>query len=247
MRQRTVQVVGEARLGADAIEAVRREMRGIHGARQAMDVGMEMLARFVEGGATGQDDVCRFQQHTLALQQLRRCELERGQLVHAVVDERAGIEVLDERQRHGRVEPRQRLSEQARGQEVGDERLQRRHLVVVEPRRGHRRERREHLDTFGLANGLQPGHALREDGLLDEEDIELPGQPREQVLRPLEHEAPAQMGKHDQGYPARRARGQERGQGVGRGRMHRRLRQSGWEVARCGKRHSPRDEAHACP
>ncbi len=85
-----------------------REVGGVDAAREAVHGRMQVALRAIQARPAGEDEVGPLQQRVLALRELSRRMEERGQLVHAVVDDRAGLEVAEQRQRHRRVEPRDR-------------------------------------------------------------------------------------------------------------------------------------------
>ena len=144
------------------------------------------------------DEVGALQQRGLALAHLARRVLERRQLVHAVVDDRARRQVAEQRQRHRRVEPDDVVVDPVVGQIAADQRLQRRQLIVVEAAGVDRRVRRAAPRRPGTASSLETGRAARVHRLLDDDDVEVAREAREQVLRPLEDEFPAQMGEDDE-------------------------------------------------
>ena len=72
-----------------------------------MHVGMAVALGAIQAGAAGKHQVGDLQQQRiLALQQLLRRILECGELIHAIVDDQARVQFLQQRQRHRRVEPR---------------------------------------------------------------------------------------------------------------------------------------------
>ena len=139
-----------------------------------------------------------FSSARLALAHLPRRVLERGQLVHAVVDDRARVQLAEQRQRHRRVEPDQVVVDQLVGEVAADHRLQRRELVVVEAAGLDRRVRAQHLDALARRRALEIGRAAGVHRLLDEDDVVVAGEPRQQVLRTLEDELPAQVREDDE-------------------------------------------------
>ena len=108
-------------------------MRGVDAAGKTVHVLVAMLFRFIEAGAAGKNHVGAAQQGGLALLQLSRRHLEGGKLIHAVIDNGAGIEAGQQRQRHRRIEPHQRLFIVL--QQRGEQSLQHGDLAVMEARR----------------------------------------------------------------------------------------------------------------
>ena len=71
-----------------------------------MHVRVQVALGFVQARAAGEHELApRLISARLALAQLARRALERRQLVHAVVDDGARLQLLQQRQRHRRVEP----------------------------------------------------------------------------------------------------------------------------------------------
>ena len=147
----------EARPGDRALELVRalhrcgvgrrparRVVLGIDGAGQAEDVRIGIALGFVEARPAGDDEIGALQQRGLALAHLARRALERGELVHAVVDDRARIQSLQERQRHRRVEPHAIPVEAFTAHRIAHELAHDRELIVVEAGGADGRVRPQH-------------------------------------------------------------------------------------------------------
>jgi len=66
---------------------------------------MAPLPRRVHAGSASKNEVSAGDQLLLLLLEPRRCELERGQLVHYVVDDQIGLQQVDELHDCGRVQP----------------------------------------------------------------------------------------------------------------------------------------------
>ena len=138
---------------------------------------MELALGFVEAGASGQDDVGALEQRGLALAHLARGILEGRELVHAVVDDGAGLQVSQQRQRHRRVEPGHVVGDLVALEIRREQRLERRQLVVVEPRSVDRRVRAQDLQTGLRLGPFEERGAVGAHRFLDEDHVEVPRQP----------------------------------------------------------------------
>ena len=101
---------GPAR-GADRHLAGLREMGAVDTGREGIDVGVQMLLRFIQAVSAGEDHIRRGDQLLLQGTQGRRGEAEIRQLVHAVIDDGRGLDVPRDRQHHGRVVPEYRTDD----------------------------------------------------------------------------------------------------------------------------------------
>ena len=100
----------------------------------------------IQALATGENKIGRFQQLCLALCQFRRCVLERGQLVHAIVNNRDRLQMAAPFKHHRRVVPREILADIVCFEKLVEERQgQVRH---------HLRDRGEH----GRDVAVEPAH-----------------------------------------------------------------------------------------
>ena len=82
--------------------STRRRRRARNASRSTLlgkevDVAMAFAARFVKARAAAEHDVRDAQQRVLALHELSRRALERRELVHAIVDDEARLELLQQR------------------------------------------------------------------------------------------------------------------------------------------------------
>src|SRR5688572_16724259 len=75
----------------------------------------------IQAVTTCKHEIRSREQGTFALYQLPRCSQKQRQLVHAVVDDDAGLHSLHDRQRHGRVEPEHGLQNAPLLQELGEQ------------------------------------------------------------------------------------------------------------------------------
>ncbi len=197
-RDPALQRVGALHRGGVGRRAPERIVLGVDRARHAQHVRIRVALGLVQAWAAGDDEVGALQQRGLALAHLARRALECRELVHAVVDDRARRELAEHRQRHRRVEPDEIVVDQVVGEVAGDHRLERRELVVVEAPVLDRRVRAQHLDSLARRRALEIGGAARVHRLLDEDDVVVARQPRQQVLRPLEDELPTQVREDDE-------------------------------------------------
>ena len=186
-------LVGGVRLPAPGGGEMRRVDRG----GEAGDARVPAALGLVQAAATGEDQVGARQQVALQLDQPRRGAAEGGELIHAVIDGQVGMQMAGEFQRHRRVEPGNHRPPGLAGQQAieqfplgGDNGIRRQAL---------RQQRHGDGNALGCLMGVQPGgDAGAEQRFLQEDHRMRPGGPRQQVLRPLEHEIPAQMGQAQQ-------------------------------------------------
>jgi hypothetical protein len=82
-----------------------REVGRVDARWEEPDARVAVPLRLVEAAPADEDEIRALEELGLALGELRRRARERGQLVHAVVDDRAWREALRQRQRHRGVEP----------------------------------------------------------------------------------------------------------------------------------------------
>jgi hypothetical protein len=82
--------------------------------------------------------------------------------------------------------------------QILEQHLQRRQLVVMKSRRGNPRVRHAHRQVRLDALRFESCGTLAETRLLDEEDAVVVREAGHQVLRSLEDEFPAQVGKDDE-------------------------------------------------
>ena len=180
-----------------------REVRGVDRGRKGVDVAVEFALGLEEAVPAREDRVGPGDQRRLALAQPRVGEAEGGELVHAVVDDRRGAEMIGEAQHHRRVEPQHRIG----GHRGGDEHVEqlaqpRLDLRRIPPVR-HARPEHDHV-IIGEGMVLEIGErVIAGDVLFPEEHPPFRGEPLHQMLRPLRDEIPPQVRKADQ----RRRRG----------------------------------------
>ena len=175
------------------------EVGGVDAARKAVHARVPVLLGPVQAGPAGEHQVRLLEQHVLALHQLARRVLEERQLVHAVVDDPARLQLGGQRHGHRRVEPDPVVGDLRRLHRFGDEALQHRDVVVVEAGGRRRHVRPPHLHPIGGREPLQPLLGLAHHRLFDEDHSPALGQTGQQVLRPLVDEVPAEVGKDEQG------------------------------------------------
>jgi len=174
------------------------EMLVVHAAGKAVDAAVAVLLGPVEAGPTGEHQVGILEQRVLALHQLSRRVLEQRQLVHAVVDDAARIQAGSQRDGHGRVEPDPVIAELFLPHRVHHEALQHGDVVVMEARRGTGDVGPPYLDVGGGRETLQALLGFSGHRLLDEHHAPALGQARQQVLRTLVDEVPAQVRENDE-------------------------------------------------
>ena len=97
-------------LGLNIAGAASSEMRYVNGRGKGMDIAVAVALRFVQTLAACKDQVSTFEQSRIAVQQSRVREPEGGQFIHAVVDDRGGIDMLGEREHYLCIEPREQMS-----------------------------------------------------------------------------------------------------------------------------------------
>ncbi len=167
------------------------KMHGIHAARKAMHCRMPIAFGAIQARPAGKHHVGELQQGTLPLQQLLGRIAKRRQFVHAVVDDGVRRELVHQRQRHGRVEPDSIIADLFLLQQLREQLLQHRDLLIVKTLRcyggmgtahSHVRRRFIHLQR----HTARPRHRL-----FEKVDFIFLGQPSEQVLGSLKNEVPA--------------------------------------------------------
>ena len=178
------------------------EVGTVHAGGEGVDVGVPAALGLVQAVAAGEHHVGQAHQIALQLLQPLRRELEGGEFVHAVVnDRRRGFgDVAGELQHHGRVVPGDRLLHAALGDQPVEQAADRLgHLLGRQALRQHRRHHRH----ARLVVTLQPRRRVgRRHGLLEHDDLLGLGEAGHQVLGPLEHELPTQVGEADEGVAA---------------------------------------------
>ena len=192
-RQRVLQRGRCLGMLAVQIEIGGREMRDVHRAGEAMNVGVQPAARFIQRRPAGEHLRRFFQQCRFTLAQLPRCVLEGRQLVHAVVHQAGWCEALGQRQCHRCVQPGNIDKQAARAQCRVQQGLQQPELVVVETGCSHGRAGHQHGQARRNLAHFQVRRPLAVDGLFHIDHAPPPGQPRQQLLRPLEDKIPAQV------------------------------------------------------
>ena len=175
-----------------AVVAVQRllEVHGVDAAGETMRIRMALALGLEQAGAACKDQVGPRQQGRFTLQQLLGRMLERGQLVHAIVDHQAGVQGRQQRQRHRRIKPDDGVVGR---RDLAHQRLQRGQLVVMKTGRLHRRTRLADGHVGRRGGQLEPAGALFPHGLFDEYHMVELRQARQQLLRPLIDKIPAQM------------------------------------------------------
>ena len=172
------------------------EMIAVDRGREAVDVRMAALLRFVEAGASGEDEVRSADQLALEIEQALGREAELRQLVHAVVDDRARVEVAREAEHHRRVIPGEQRPRANADMRV-EQALQRRLApLIVQPFRKVRGSHADVREILGLPN-LQEWRFASADvhRLFPIDHRHGPGEAAHQMLRPLEDEVPPQVRK----------------------------------------------------
>ena len=89
------------------IGAVERllEVNQIDTAREAIDVRMSLAFGAIKTGTAGKDEISEFQQGIFPLKHLFWRIFESGKFIHAVVNHEGRIQLLQQRESHGRIEP----------------------------------------------------------------------------------------------------------------------------------------------
>jgi hypothetical protein len=153
--------------------------------------------------AAREDDVGCTKQRRLARRQVRRCEPEVRELVHAVVDDGDGVELPEHCGRdHRRIEPMNSMVEAA-----GEQRMLTERALQV---RQYRRALRIDVQLLRVIQHRHDAHDVRirfahcdarlasvRQRLFDEGDAMMSGEPDEDLLRPLPDEVPAQVAMSD--------------------------------------------------
>ncbi|RYD26459.1 MAG: hypothetical protein EOP89_06985, partial [Lysobacteraceae bacterium] len=165
---------------------------------ECVDVAVPFALGLVQTVTTGKDEISHSKQPRFALQQGRVRKAERGQFVHAVIDDRRSVEMLGERHHHRRVEPEQRLRANARRDEHVEQLAQPcLDLVWVPPVRQARTKRDDAVRRERMMFKIRQ-RVIARDVLFPEEHRLVLREPLHQMLRPLGHEIPAKMRKADQ-------------------------------------------------
>lgn len=182
------------------------EVRCVYARREAEEVRVPVLAPRVEAVASGEHDIGASERAGLGLHEFGRGVGEERQLVHRVEHEHVGAEVLGERKRQGRVEPRVVAAQVVRGGELVQQRAQGLGLRAAKAVARRGRVRPRHLDARRRTAERPEGGAVGGDRLLDEQDRAGARHAREQVLGALVDEVPAQVGEDDERSGGRRSR-----------------------------------------
>ena len=188
-RMRDRRLVGRLVEGATR----RAEVVGVDARREHVHVVVPLRLRAVEAHAAREDDVRAPQKLGLALDELGGRVRERLQLVHAVPDDCARLEVDGERRRHRRVVPEHVVVHLAADEQLVEERLL--HRVDLVAPETFRDPRHGDGDTRRRLAQLEPelaGHRL-----LEEEDAALTRPAAHQMLRALPNEVPPKVGQDD--------------------------------------------------
>ena len=162
-----------------------------------MDVVVAGALRLPDRPAAGEDDIGRGQERGLARDQLGRGKAERRQLVHAVIDDRRGLDMGGDGPEHRGVEPQHRAADAGQPEHLVEQPRQRLFLLGRRPAVGDAGADR--LDGGALEGvELEIGQVVAGgDRLFPEEHPAMGGEAADQVLRALVDEIPAQVGKAD--------------------------------------------------
>jgi len=134
-----------------------------------------------------------------AVSRWRRVQKYR-EIVHAVVNDRRRVELLDQRQRHRCIKPRDRRGNGFVAQQLLQERFEIRQLLVVKARHLERRMRFQYEHVFERRFPAKKCRGLFGiKRLFKKNDAPIPLEARHEMLRPLIHKIPAQMGKNKDG------------------------------------------------
>ncbi|CAA9359734.1 MAG: hypothetical protein AVDCRST_MAG40-3401 [uncultured Gemmatimonadaceae bacterium] len=219
--------VGGARGG---VEARLGEVRRVDAAAEEVHVRVQAALALPQLVAAREHHVRLAHQQPLALEQLGRGELELRELVHAVVHHAALAKGAEhDGGGHGRVEPLHGARELAVAQHAAAaERLLEQGAHGDEGLLGHRVERRGELGDdprHTLDRGREVeragGEVVDEDRLFDEQDRGVLREARQQLLRALPHEVPAQVAVDEERRGAGRVGLEACAAGHGRGERKR--------------------------
>ncbi len=177
------------------------EVRAVDARGEGMDVGVLALLGLVEAVAAGEHHVGLGHQGLLQLAQLGRGELEVAELVHAVIDDRRGLDVAREAEHHRGVVPADRAADLLGGHQPVEQGAERPGAGLAVQRLGQARRGHDH-PALGAHLEVQPGRVVERRGhrFLPEDHPPAGGEPRHQMLRALEHEVPPQVRKADQRF-----------------------------------------------
>ena len=142
--------------------------------------------RLVETAAAGEDHVGDAEQLGFVGLQLLRRAGERRQLIHTVVDDGHGAEMVGKREAHRRVVPEGELLANM----GADGRIEQFPLNVQLPPQVRRQVGDSHQDAARTRRHLHVRVTLHPHRLFDVEHATLPGRTIEQVLGPLQDEVP---------------------------------------------------------
>ena len=172
------------------------EVRDVDAAGTAMDTRMPAPLRVVQASPAGEDDIGAPEQLPLPREDVRRRELEGRELVHAVEDNRHGLEISSKRKCHGREIPQHVLADASRREELPDQGVE--HTIRFGLGEPGRHVRLDDEDAARIPSGRQARPPAVPNRFLDEEDAAITRKARHQVLRALKNEAPPQVGEANQ-------------------------------------------------
>ncbi|RYG68648.1 hypothetical protein EON77_15320 [bacterium] len=158
---------------------------------------MTLALGLVEAEAPREDDVGPVQKRGLQGEEPRIGELEVREFVHAVVDDRRRRDVAGEGEHHGRVEPEYRRRREAGLDQQGEQIAQPRLPLRLAPPVRQARTDRDHAVVgerviFEIGQRMIAG-----DVFFEEEDPPAGREAAHEMLRPLDHEVPTQVGEAD--------------------------------------------------
>ena len=172
-----------------------REMRNVNATGKWVNVAVQVFFGFVETAAAGEDHTSASQKRALQVTKTRWSSGEIREFIHAVVNDRLGLHMVAEPQRHRCVVPQHVRSHAFPLDDVIEQRSLDRGLVraICFPQMRH--------DNVDVRLRLGDGRVRALDRVkmrfFEEKNTSVSGGPAQQMLRTLEHKIPAQMRKAD--------------------------------------------------
>src|SRR5688500_3520962 len=167
-------------------------MRRVDAAGNRVDISVLGTLRLIKASAAGEHHICPLEQATLERDKSRRSAAKGRELVHIVVNTDFGPEMKREGKRHGRVVPEGQLAIRTAAQCIV-------YQLALQKSGGRRRASlgkhgNTHVNAGRFDPPIDPRLRLRiENGLFDKQYVIIRRGTRQEMLRALPDEIPAQM------------------------------------------------------
>ena len=177
--------------GADEMITIDARRTGVHIVVPAA-LGLEQAV------PAGEHDVGPVHQLRFEPLEVSRCEPEGREFVHAIIDDGGSVDVTGEAVHHRRIEPQHRPAAALHGEQHVEHLAQRLLAGSFVPPMRHARTQRDHVLLRERMVFEIGAVMVAQDRFLEHEHPATRREAGHQVLRPLEHEVPPQMGETDQ-------------------------------------------------